>query len=348
MVAMDVFQSNAFSMMSMTAAIETAPHEPRMLGALGLFKQEPIRTIVAWIDRKNGKLSIIHTANRGTVHDVRSTIPRTALPFKVPHVPYFQTIIADDIQGIRAFGSETELQAMAEHVNDQLIGMKKDHEVTHEYHRIGALKGEILDADGVTVIYNLFTAFGISQTVVNWYSTDASFAPHVTAVIRLMGNKLGNQTTTKIIALCGDAYFDAIVGHETMVLAYDRWRDGEFRRVSHLGPQWLTAAANGFEYQNVLFINYRGQIGDIKFIADNEAYYIPLGIEDLFQEVIAPADFMETVNTKGKKFYARQEPIAFNKGVQLHTQSNVLAMCTRPDVIIKSVWAATNPSSSSA
>jgi len=348
MPSLDIFNANAFSMMSLTNAIETAPYKPRMLGELGIFKEVPIRTQLAWVEKKNNILRVLNTANRGSVEDVRSTTPRTAYPIPVPHVPYFQTILADDVQNIRQFGSETELESVASHVNDQLEAMKQDHEVTSEWHRIGALKGIVYDGDGVTEIVNLFTKFGLSQTVLNWYTTDDSFAPHVTAIIRNIANKLGSESFKQIIALCGDDYFDNVVKHSSMTTAYERWRDGEFLRMSHLGPAWYSLAAAGFQYQNVLFVNYRGVIGSLEFIESDTAYCFPTGVDDMFEEVVAPADFMETVNTKGKRWYARQAFLEFMKGVKLHTQSNILALNKRPDAVVKSVWAESSSSSSSA
>lgn len=348
MASINIFDSNAFSMISLTNAMNLGPYKPRMLGELGLFAQKPIRTTEAWIEKKNGKLSILNTANRGTMKDVHSTRPRTAVSVAVPHVPYFQTILADDIQNIRAFGSETELQAMGSHVNDQMLEMKDDHDVTHEYHRVGALKGQVLDGDGTTVILDLFNLFGLSQTVINFVGTIANFSAVTTEVIRTIADKLGNETFDGIVCLCGNTYFDAVIQHASMVQAYDRWRNGEFFRTAKMGPQWYSAAINGFEFQNVLFINYRGKIGDITFIPDTEAYYFPRGVDDLFEDIIAPADFMETVNTKGKRFYAKQERMPFDKGVNLHTQSNVLSICKRPDAVIKSTYSSTASSSSSA
>lgn len=348
MASMDVFSSNAFSLIQLTNAMELAPHKPRMLESLGLFKEIPIYGDVAWIDKKNNRLRILNTAVRGTVMDVRSAPTREAVPFKVPHVPYHQTIIADDIMKMRKFGSESELETIASYVNDQLKGMKQDHEVTWEWHRIGALKGIILDGDGTRIIHNLFTAFGFSQTVMNWYSND-DLHSHYTTIIRTLGDLLGDEGYTGIIALCGNTYFDKLTAHPTLYAAYDRWRNGEYLRVSHLAPQWFAAAAAGFMYQNILFINFRGKVGDLTFVEDNAAYFIPQGLDELFEAVIAPADYTETVNTKGRKYYARQEPLRFNKGVELETQSNVLHICKRPDIIIKDVYGGTtNPSSSSA
>ncbi len=54
-----------------------------------------------------------------------------------------------------------------------------------------------------------------------------------------------------------------------------------------------------------------------------------------FETVFAPADFTETVNTIGKEVYAKQEPRKFNRGIDLHTQSNPLPICYRPGELVK-------------
>lgn len=336
---LDVFRSNAFSLANMTAAIETAPYAPQLLGSLGLFEEEPIYTTVAIIEKMQGKRALLRVANRGTVMDVRSTAPRTAIALNVPHVPYHQSVLADDVQNMRAFGKETELETLANHVNKQLTEMKKDHEATHEFHRVSALKGILYDADNTTVIFNYFTEFAVSQLTQNWLGTDATFATTTNGVIRQIANKLGAETFDGILALCGNTYFDAIINHASMKTAYERWRDGEFLRTAKMGPAWYGAAINGFMYQNILFVNYRGAIGNVTFIPDTEAYYVPR-VPGLFKTVIAPANFAETVNTRGKLYYARQEPMKFNVGVELHTQSNALMVPARPDLIIKSTYAA--------
>lgn len=340
MASLDIFNSDAFTMQSLTTAINKAPYKPKLLGGLGLFSPNPVRTTKVFIEERNNTLRILNTANRGTMKDVRDVASRKATGFEVPHVPYFQTVLADDIQNIRAFGSESELEAIASHVNDQLVGMRDDHETTHEYHRVGALKGTVLDGDASTTIYNFYTEFGTSQQTSDFVFTITDFGAVTADVIRKIGTALGNDTFDTILAICGNTYFDKVVAHTSNKDAYDRWRDGEWKRMSYLGPQWYAAAANGFMLHNIMFINYRGVIGDVTFIPDTEAYYTPVGIPGMFQEIIAPADFMETVNTRGQLIYAKQERMKFDKGVELHTQSNVLCMNTRPRAVIKSTYSA--------
>jgi hypothetical protein len=43
----------------------------------------------------------------------------------------------------------------------------------------------------------------------------------------------------------------------------------------------------------------------------------------------------ETANTLGQVLYAKQEPRKFERGTDLHTQSNPLPMCHRPGVLVK-------------
>ncbi len=70
--------------------------------------------------------------------------------------------------------------------------------------------------------------------------------------------------------------------------------------------------------------------------AQSAAYpAFPLGTVDTFGTYIAPADFNETVNTLGQVLYAKQEPRKFERGTDLHTQSNPLPMCHRPGVLVK-------------
>lgn len=346
MASIDIFNDNVFETTELTNSMELLPYQPQLLGELGIFSQKPIRTTTAWIEKKKGRLRIIDMAARSTVGNVRSTEPREAIPVDLPHMPYYQTIKADDIQNVRDFGSETELEQMGDHVNDQLEGMKADHEVTFEYHRVGAIKGQILRGDGVTVWKDLFSLFGLSQEIINFVGADADLLPMIHQIKRYMAGRLGNQRLKGIVALTGDEYFDELIMHPSIRASFELWQDGQFRRLSHLGPAWEDAAQNGFGFQNILWINYRGDVEDFQFIPTDEAYYFPRGVANLFEDIIGPADMMPWTNTKGKRIYVSKEILPHNKGVELHTQSNVLSICKRPDVVVKSVFTQSSSSSS--
>ena len=70
-------------------------------------------------------------------------------------------------------------------------------------------------------------------------------------------------------------------------------------------------------------------------IPANTCRFFPVGAPDLFQCYYAPADYMETVNTLGKPYYAKQRQLNFDKGTEIEAQTNPLHICTRPYCLIK-------------
>lgn len=339
MALLDVFDSDAFSVHNLTVAVDKLPYMPARIGQLNLFKPTPVSTPIAIVEERLGTLSILPTMPRGSDGQTTQSGPRRKIrAIPIPHVPQFDTVLAGDLEGKRAFGSEDQTEVFSQILNDRFENMKQNHEATREYHRIGALKGIVLDADGATEVANWFTIFGLSQTEVNFNFYDAGDYDNAdplmdmkdvcSYITRLMWTALGATPFTGIHAMCGDNFFDDFIKHATVRRAYERFREGEVLRTSQLGPQ-------PFEFGGIKWENYRGSVGGVDFVDTDEATFFPLGTPNLFQEVIAPADFVETVNTRGIPMYAKQERMKWDKGVELHTQSNILYMCTRPKVLIK-------------
>lgn len=338
MAHLNIFKNSAFEMAELVEDINKKPHAPSWLGSLGLFEPAPVRTDTISIEEKQGQLALLPTAALGS-HGATGTRPtRKIRDFRVPSIPQFRDLMALEIRNIRAYGSESELEAVAEAVSEILGEMRAHHEVTHEWHRIGAIKGQVLDADGSTVIYNYFTEFdGITETDITFNMAEGAADLQLLChqVIRSMNSALGMTPFSGVLAVVGDRAFDALINHASTQAGFLRWNDSEFFRTSKLGAMFSGGQANGFSFGGIDWFNYRGTIGDVQFIGDAVARFVPLGVPGLFKEVMAPADFMETVGTRGKKFYAKQEPLPFNRGIKFHSQSNVLYMPTRPQALIK-------------
>ena len=98
----------------------------------------------------------------------------------MPHIALEDTILADEVQNVRAFGSESMLEGVQAVVNQRMSEMATKMDATLEHLRIGAIKGQILDADGTAVIYDLFTEFGVTaHTEIDFDLDNASPAPGV-------------------------------------------------------------------------------------------------------------------------------------------------------------------------
>lgn len=328
MATLDIFNDDAFSLQSLTAAIMETPHVPGRLGALGLFNNEGINTTSLSIEKDGATLALVPAADRGAPGLVVNRDRPTMVPFNTIHLPQQSTIMADEIQNMRAFGSETEVEAVANYVAKRQAKHRQQLDATMEHHMIGAVKGIVMDADGTSPLLNTFTAFGISQVTHSLVlgTAGTKVRSKVLELLDKIEDQLGGVSFTGVRVMCGRTYFKNFVDHPEVKSAYQRWQDGSALRDDVRG---------GFEFGGCIFEQYRGQVGGTKFVADDEAYAVPEGVPDLFIGRFAPANYMETVGTNGLPYYTKIEPLRMNKGVELESQSNLLMLCTRPNAVVK-------------
>ena len=333
---LDVFNGSAFNVIALTDAINRIPYKPSRIGSMGLFDSRGVTTTSVMVEEVDKVLSLITTKARGGIPSAAAAEVRTARNFVIPHIPLDATVRADEVQSVRAFGSQTELQGVAQVVNDKIAAMRQSHEVTLEYHRLGAIKGLVLDADGVTPVHNLFTEFNCTQlapVVGGFAEFDFTGAtPTVRnsciAIIRAIEGQLGGTPYDHIHCLCDSTFFDGLTNEAGVLAAYDRWQAGAMLRD-------VSAMRSGFPYGGIIFEEYRGSVGTIPFIEAGAAYFFPVGAPGLFTTTFAPADYIETVNTVGLPYYAKQSVMQFDKGIVINTQSNPLCLCTRPMTLVR-------------
>lgn len=334
MPSLDIFNDDAFSVQSMTKAINETPHQPMAIGELGLFSEEGITTTNLSIEKRGTTLTLIPQAERGSPGRPESNDKSSLIPIRTVHLPQSGAVIADEVQNVRAFGTESELETVQNVVNRKLTKMRRNIDATLEWQRIGAIKGQVLDADGSTVILDLLTAFGVAQTThAMVLGTDATKVKlKIVEATRKVELALGGIMHRGMVAFCGAGFFDKLVGHPAVEKAYDRYLESQFARTSQRNQEGNDP---GFPFVGVQWREYKGSVSGQAFVPDQEAFLVPLGIADLFVTHFAPADYMETVNTVGLPYYAKQELMRMGKGVELEAQSNPISICTRPNVVAK-------------
>jgi hypothetical protein len=329
---MDVFKADAFSLRSLTSAINQAPYVPGRIGQMGLFRSSGITTTAAQIEIRDGVLYLIEARPRGADPKLNEDVARKMVPLNTVHLPVSDRVEADEVQNIRAFGTENVLQTIQGKVDEKLTTIRQSFEATLEWHRLGALKGIVLDVDGSTELYNLYTVFEVSKLSTVYFDlsaaepSDGDVRKKCHAIQRLIEDELGAATYTGIHGFVGKTFMDNLVSHKETLKAYDRWMDGQALRESF--------ARRSFAYAGIMFEEYRGKVGGTQFIGDEDAEFFPTGVPDLFRNVYAPANYIETVNTVGLPFYAKQTLDRKGRFVELDAQSNPLHYCTRPRVLI--------------
>ena len=337
---LNVFEDDAFGVLSLTDMINKLPFVPGRAGMLIPWAEGGVNTTGIMLDEINGVLQIVNPSPRGGPGESREKQKATARTLTIPHYQIDSAVYADEVQGVREIGQEQTLKTVQGVVNRRMGEHTSDMDTTLEYQRVGAVKGIIVNGNGNT-LYNLFTEFGVAQEgeidfdLDNATPASGALRKACAGAVRLMMNNLGGTPVQGAHAFCGDAFFDDLLSHPEVVLSYRGTPMAEVLRQGYVYPNG-DKVFGAFEFGGIVWENYRGSVGGTAFIHTDKCHLFPMpAAPGLYRTVFAPADYMETVNTIGLPRYAKQFPMPNGKGVSLEMQANALSYCTRPTSLLK-------------
>lgn len=338
MSSMDAFASDAFSMVELTGVVNKVDYVPQGIGSLGIFNGAPKRTTKVFVDRREKTLALIPTSPRNAPPVEDKQADRSAVALETTRLAKSQKLYATEMQDVRAFGFENDVENAAAKMAEILGDLRAQQELTHEYHRLGAVQGKLLDADGTTVIYNYFTEFGEAEvSAVNFGLGTATtdVLAKSKEVTRGMARAAKGAFTpqTRVIGLAGDAFFDQYTSHPNIEKFY----------LNQLGTQ---AAQNQEQFSrfdvpgtNLSLINYRGTDDNSAVaVPTAECKFFPQGARGVFEFAMGPDETFNGVNQPGQQVYAervfeRENNPGQSRWVDVQTRSFPLFICAQPRVL---------------
>ncbi|MDE1465928.1 major capsid protein [Spartinivicinus poritis] len=319
-----IAQHEAFSVQGLTLAINKAVSTPGRIRQLGWFSEEGINTLSINIEFRNQSLILVPTQVRGAPGVSLDREKRSRLPFNIVHLPMEGAVLADEVLGVRAFGSENTLDQIQRLFNRELERMRQSFEVTHEFQRLGAIKGKILDADGVTVLEDLFDRFKIQPNKMTLDFTK-DLRTQCMDIKRASEKEQGAIKASRYRVLMGSNVTNELLKNDDFKKAYERWQDGQALRDD---------MRMNINFGGLIWEECESEFNSQVFIGPDDAIVVPEGLPGLFRSYYGPANYMETVNTRGLPYYAKRKAMDYDKGVMFEAQSNPLHLCTNPRVII--------------
>ncbi|MGA0615942.1 major capsid protein [Paracoccus sp. KR1-242] len=340
---LNIFNEDAFSLVEMTDAINAIPFKPGRIGQMGIFSDNRLTTTYASIEQKAGVLRLVPPTPRGGPGVTLEKRGRNLRMLEIPHFQINDAINADEVQNIRAFGTESELETVAAKVAERQGEHVDSFDVTEEYCRMGAIKGIVTyptDENGNVVrpALNLFTEFGITEPDpidFDFSAADGTLLKQANGIIRLMGNALGGTMFSRVHALVGDEFYDDLLASPEVRETFRNTSQAEWLRTQQVTHGMQGASWGVFEFGGIVWENYRGQVGTEVFIEPDEARFFPVGVPGLFKTYRAPADYMDTVNTLARRLYSKIWPSSNGKRAEMEAQMNALQMCLRPGVLLE-------------
>jgi hypothetical protein len=305
MLDMNVFTNDAFSATSMTAAVDKMGYVPSTLqGIPGLYTPVPVSTEDIWIEARSNAPALIKTSPRGAPPAQKSGDNRDARGFKTRRLALGSRITAAELQGVRAFGTSSELKTLQVEIARRQMKIKQDFTLTKENMLLGLVQGKAIDSDG-SVLYDWATEFNqsigaeIAFDLANASPASGALRKVCMQVPRYISRKLqglgGNGV--KVVGLCSDSFWDALISHPEVEKTYLSYAAAAELRND------VAVAWSAFRYGDILWVNYRGTDDQTFGVPTDKVKFFPLNA-GIFQFAQAPAERFEFVNTPGQEFYS--------------------------------------------
>lgn len=333
MPALDILDNPVFRPIAMTRAMRLIPYVPGYLGSLNLFSVDRVRDTRVALRRINGKVTLIPTTLRGGDPVIGSDEAAAEVYLQTPRLAKRQRKQAHELQNLRSLDNPDQLVTVQDEITRIQANQRRDLELTLEYHRMGAITGKLLDADGTTVLANFYTLFGISEPALidmRLDEPDADIRGIVTGIVRTMRTAGKGAVTiqSRIMALCGDNFWDALVGHKQVVETYRAQEGARLREGVAYGT---------LDFGGVTWVNYRGtDDGSTVSVNTDQARFFPTNAPDVFGVAYAPFEAEGFENTPGEDVYSiivrdRERGFWF----QPEIYSYPLHYCRMPELLLR-------------
>lgn len=341
MLAYDVFTDDAFTVSEIREAVNDIYYIPQSLNDMGLFTPDPIRTTDVLITKRGESLALVPTTERGSPRTRPERDKRNIRKIGTVSLRQEDRINSGEVQNIAMEGMpfDVALDNAWDEVDRRQRKLIRKLELTREFHRLAAIQGFVLDADG-SIIYDLYDEFGVVQPpnilidpTLDEGDLRAYIIQNVTRPITRQLSTSGRNAPTSIIALCGDEFFDELS------------KAPEIREVYLNSARALDllegeAAWDRFRFAGVQWMNFRGtNDGSTIAIAQDECVFVPMGVEEMFVEFRAPGENWDEQNQPGEEFYSYVVPDVRSAvsevlmHVDVMVDAHPLFACMAPDAL---------------
>jgi len=308
-----------------TSAIERIPFENGLIGSLGLYRTEVIRTDTLTFDVRENSFAILDDHLRNVAQkNSTSDVPFKMHTLPVPHYPVVKTLGREKLAGVRGFDKESEV-IIGNAIASELEVQATRHDVHEEY-----LKAQ-MTVNGIVVTnnygtFNMATEFGVARPsqVVNPTSVlvDLQAAMSTSKANLKTGGRVAGY-----VLLASPAVWNALIQSPDVAQAYQFSQSGMNPLRNELGT-----VANGysmFRFGNIDIVLYDDAFQDkdgntLTVLEDGKGVLVPR--TQLGAVVYAPASTLSGLGKVGSKRFAQTYRDPKDRFVEVESEQSTLVI----------------------
>jgi hypothetical protein len=333
---------NSFKNADFVDGITQTPLQYGYINSRNDFNMKSTNQTAIIFDKDYSTTTLLPQVNRGDRSSTQGK-ERAADTFalKLAYFKHSDRLTGDDIQSWRVPGS-TDNETLARATAEKLADMKNAWNQTQEYMKLQAKKGIFKTPDG-TVVANMFTEFGITQTSIDFLLGTST--TNVDQKIRLLKkavstNVMNGGAIGGIEVLVDPSFFDKLISHANMKNAYQFYQNsGKQLLRDDLSSYMKWGIMDAFEFRGVNFISYDATFNlptgstEVAFAADT-GIATATGVKDLFRGYNGPSVKLSEANQPGQEVFMRSYIDERDEYVEFEMEAAPLYFCTRPASLI--------------
>lgn len=325
---------NAFQLTDYTEELLIIPNTWGLMNELGVFENEGVAQHNITVEKIDQSLALITDRVRGERNNMNKDYERELHSFAIPHFPLDDYIKPEDIQGKRAYGQANAEEQLGQVRARKLERIRRNHSVTLEAARMQAITAGTAYAPNNTVVVDWYSAFGITRKEVDFVlgtGTTDVIAKGEEVIAHIQDNILNGDIVSEIVALCSPEFFSKLIAQAGVKEAYKYYTSMQEPNRTRLG----SGLYREFTHGGIRYIEYRGSYNGSPLIPANDAYFMPMGVTDMFKTYFSPANKFSFVNTTGEEAYVFEYAGNRDEEIVLQSESNFINMLRRPQIVVR-------------
>ncbi len=340
-----------FTAIQLSDSVNRIPNNYGLLQALNLFPARGSMSTIIEVAFQDGTIRVLPAKERGASATPGDRGGRKSIFIQAPHFPAEDLITPRDLQDmITIVNNSRTPRTLSDEMAIRLLTIRGKHSITREWIRMGALKGVITDGNGDTLL-DLYSAFGITKVTVDFVlgTTTTDIIDKCTQVRTSVAKNLKGEVSNGIEVICSTSFFNKLIQHAKVEKFWVNWSGAQSLAQPAYAPGTgpidrtgqPTMLGRTFTFQNITFREYNGEapIGKARtstpFVADGYGVAYPVGTQSTFETWDAPPNDIRAINQPGQEIWISPEILKHGEGVELKSQSNPLALCKRPEVLVE-------------
>ena len=327
-----------FDVVDYTEELQIIPNSWTLLNDSGLFSEEFLTTHTVTFEEQNKTLALIGDQFRGAKPQANQDDVRKIRSYPIAHFPIVDQILPTDIQGKRAYGTQDQAETEAAAIARKMERIRRNIDITLEVGRFTTLATGSLFAPNGTITGNLYTDFGITQTVVDFVlgtGTTDIMAKTESVIAAMQDNANTGDVITGVIAYCSPEWFAKFIAHAKIQTAYQYYTATEGQQIQRNRAGGTNGLYREFQYGGIRFIEVRTVLAGQRLVPAGDVIFVPTGTTDTFVSYFGPANRLDFVNTIAERAYLWMYRDPKGTHIDLDGEFDVTHLVKRPQLVIR-------------